>query len=336
MQLSRRQLAVLQAVAEAYIDAGSPVGSADAARRLAGRKLASATVRTVMAELTAAGLLQRPHVRGGAVLTDAGLRAYVNEGCVPRLHPWDRKQLDDLAKNAPHDALPTSLGEGLARLSGQMAVLGIPRFAGSSFREIGIARCGLGRVVVFFVSPGGQLQQSVVDVDHNLSDSDLIAIQNLLNAKLTQRTLAEVRTLLERELQDQPSLRDRLRRLALELGIRALPAPETELVIEGTAQLAAQPEFREHDKLHGLLDAVERRALLLRVLERLGSTVTVMLGSEHQVSDLPDLACVGMTCQRSQRAATVALMGPARMDYSRLVPMVSHAAGLFERYWART
>lgn len=339
MNLTTRHKTILRLVVEEYVATGAPVSSARVTSRQKGRKLSPATVRACMASLTEIGLLQQPHTNAGRIPTECGLRHYVDGSLSPRLHPWDRTHLDAAVQGPATGALPARLGHSLAVISGQVAVVGVPRFAGSTFREIGLARYGVGRFVVFFVSPGEQVQQKMVEVDFDLSSDELQRIQNFLNERLTHRTLSEVRASIRVELANHEAQRDRLRRSALEIGLKALPDPEMELSIDGTAQLASQPEFADVGKLRSVLAAIEEKQVLLQLLDRVleETGITVVLGSEHHVSRVRDLACVGGGCDApsGERSAAITLMGPARMDYDRLVPLVRYATMLLGRHWGQ-
>ena len=136
---------------------------------------------------------------------------------------------------------------------------------------------------------------------------------------------------------------DHLRRQALEIGARALPEPvpegELELIVEGTSHLVGQPEFADLRQLRSLLEAIEDRHALLQLLQRIldGAGVKVVLGSEHLVRPLEEVACVGSTFHGpAGQPVAVTLLGPARMDYGRLMPLVDYATKLFGRYWEIT
>ncbi|MEZ4273326.1 MAG: HrcA family transcriptional regulator, partial [Myxococcota bacterium] len=131
-----------------------------------------------------------------------------------------------------------------------------------------------------------------------------------------------------------------LQRCAFELGLRALPLPEMDVVVEGTFRLAKQPEFADLEALQSVLQAIGTKQTLLELLDRIFDSrdVTVMLGSEHHVSSVGYLACVGgsWVSESGNEAAAISLMGPPRMDYGRLVPLVRYATEIFGRYKART
>jgi heat-inducible transcriptional repressor len=336
MELDRRSNTILQLVVEAYIHHAQPVSSSAVARLRPELGLSSATIRAVMADLEASGLLHQPHTSAGRVPTERGLRTYVDNLVSPKLRPWDRTRLEATAANTDYAAFPAQLGQTLSGLSGQVAVVVVPRFLGSRFREVGLVRCGTGRFLAYFVSPHGLIQQKLVEVDFDLSQDDLQRIQNFLNDRLRDRSLDEVRLLLQEELRQAREVSDVLRAQALEIGQHVLPELELEVLVEGASHLLDQPEFADLHKLRTLLKTIEEKETLLRLLDHLldNAGVKVMLGSEHPLRAIPDLACVGSAwTARSGDRTAIGLLGPTRMDYGRLVPLVQYASELFGRFW---
>lgn len=330
----RRANAILQLIVEAYIRHAQPVSSSAVLQNNPELDLSSATVRTVMADLESMGLLLQTHTSGGRVPTERGMRLYLDNLVDPKLRPWDRKSLDRAAAQcADANAFSRQLGLALAKLTGQMVVLAQPRFLGARLREVGLVRYGERRVLAYFVSPTGLVQQKLLTLDFDLSSLDLQEIQNYLNTRLRDRNLLEVRRLIAQELADTSAHRDRLVAQALRIGASLLPDVQLDVFVQGTSNLLDQPEFSDLRKLRGLLRVLEKKQTLLHLVARLleHTGVKVMLGSEHDVPDAKDLACVG--CAVHSGGTAVSVLGPSRMDYGRLVPLVQYAGQVYERFW---
>lgn len=338
MELDARARAILQAIVEAYIDDAQPVGSTTVLHRQPDLNLSPATVRHVMAELEEAGLLWQSHTSAGRVPTDKGLRCYLDGLMNPKLHPWDRSRLDAAAALPDPSDFPAHLGESLAGLSHQVAVVAVPRFLGSRFREVGLVGCGGRLVLAYFISQGGLVQQKRVELDFEPSETQLVEIQNLLNERLRGRTLEEVRALVAEELARAEITWNELARRAFAVAQRVLPDSALDLVIVGASHLVDQPEFADRDKLRQVFKTIDDRTALLKILTQLldGAGVKVILGSEQTLPAVTDLACVGGAWSGpGGRYAAISLLGPARMDYGRLVPLVGYATELFGRFWER-
>ena len=332
-----RRSTILQLVVDAYIQHAQPISSSTVARLRPDLGLSSATIRATMVELEEAGLLHQPHKSAGRVPTERGFRTYLDSLLSPKLHPWDRTRLEETAANTESADFPALLGQTLSGLSRQVAVVATPRFLGSRCREIGLVRCDAKRFLAYFVTPNGLVQQKLVEVSFDLSADELTRVQNFLNARLHNRTLGEVRILIQQELTQARDTHDLLRQQALELSQRVLPELELEISVQGASHLFDQPEFADLQKLRALMRTIAEKETILRLVDQVLDTVgvRVMLGSEHGLwAVLPDLACVG--CAWSGPAGyktAIGLLGPSRMDYGRLVPLVQYATDLFGRFW---
>jgi heat-inducible transcriptional repressor len=338
MSLDTRARTILQLVVESYIGNAEPVSSATVSQRGKALKLSPATIRSAMAELEQQGLLHQPHTSSGRVPTELGLRTYLDGLMSPKLHPWDRSRLDAIAAQTDLADFPANLGQSLAGLSGQVAVVALPRFFSSRVHEVGLVRVQAGRFLAYFISAGGLVQHKVVEVEFDLTSDEVVWVQNFLNDRLKDKSLSDVRQSVRHELQHAEALRDSLRRHACELCERALPEGDMRVVVEGATHLVDQPEFADVDKLRQVLRALDDKTALLKLLDRIldSSGVRVVLGSEHQLREVPELACVGSRwTSPSGHSGSVSLIGPTRMDYGRLVPLVRYAMQLLEGYCQR-
>ena len=335
MKLSSRQARILQSVVDLYIDSACPVSSSAIVESSRDLGVSAATIRHIMAELEEAGLLQKPHKSAGRMPTEVGLRVYLNHRTTPALHWQDRKKLD-ACQVADSEAFPQALTQKISQISGQLTVVALPKFSGTRFKQIGLVRCAPGKLLVWFVSPSGLVQQTMVENDFGLSSEELIRTERFLNEKLSNRTLAEVRAIVDRELRSERARYDAFLATAMTISLQALPPAEYALYIDGASSLAKQPEFADAATLHQLLSAIEDRENLLELLDNLliQQGVQVVLGSEHQVGTIHHLSCVGSPVHTSEPETPIlGVLGPARMDYPRLIPVVGYASELLSNYW---
>ncbi len=338
MTLDVRARTILQAVVETYLEDAVPVSSGAVLRRQRGLEMSSATVRTVMAQLEETGYLYQPHTSAGRVPTEIGWRVYLDGLMSPRLRPWDRTRLEAVAAQTGTEGLALQLGESLAGLSRQLAVVAVPRFLGTRLREVGLVRCDAGRILAYFVSPSGLVQQKLVELDIDISADELGHIQNVLNARLAGRTLQELRLLVQQEIDGDYEHRDELERRAFAIAARLLPETAFDVVVVGASHLLEQPEFADVGKLHAVLRAIEEKHTVLKLIEKVldGSGVKVILSSEHHVEELSELSLVGSAWSGTAGStAAISLLGPSRMDYERLIPLVGFATELVGRRWER-
>ena len=336
MDLDKRLNMILQLTVEIYIEHAQPVSSAAVRQRAPNLGFCPATVRTLLAELEALGLLMQPHKSAGRIPTERGLRTYVNHLAAHKLHPWDRTRLQATTRESNTTEFPTQLGQALANVSGQMAMVAMPRFLGSRLREVGLIRCDAYRVIVYFVSPNGFVQQKLVTLDIDIEADELMRCQNYLNSLLIQYTIVQARQVITTQLAQARHSRDLLQEQLLTMYEQILPDVQMEVLVEGTSSLLEQPEFADLQRLRALVRTIEEKEILRNLLNQILATdgVQVMLASEHNMQRVADLACVGCSwTDASGYRTAIGLLGPSRMDYGRLMPLVEYATQLFGAYW---
>ena len=341
MPMTRRSRTILHHAVELYLQEGKPASSGKIAKAIASegvRAPSPATIRNELSKLESLGLLTKPHSSAGRVPTETGLRDYLDHGLRSRLHPWDRNRLQKATTDQDAD-LPTSLSHALSGLSGQMAVIAVPRLPRVALREVGLVRAAAGRFLVYFVFGANRVHQRLLELEFDLTDTELQTVQNMLNDQLSRRSVAEVRRWIRQELETERENKSSLRTRTLEVASKSLPEPELHLVVEGASNLASHPELGDLQRLHELLRAVEQRAALLELMDQIldHGGVQVILGSEHTVAQIAGLSCVGSapTPAPSPGTGAVTLLGPTRMDYKRLVPLVDFAGKLLAECWDR-
>lgn len=328
LPLSERQQTVLRALVRAYVGAAAPVGSATLSQTLS-VKLSSASIRNTMAELAELGLIEQPHASAGRLPTEQGLRLFVDE--LMRAHDvvgWERRtiamQMGELGVDDPLEAASTVLAERTRQLG--FAVL--PRLDRVALRHVSLIRLSRERVLVVLVSLSGATYQRILNDDRSGAQAELERIEAEFNQRLGGHSLLELRELLEVE-------RERLRGRAAELQHRTLLAAVRALTGEARARgdvllssrtpVLEQPEFHDPERVRGLLLAVEAREALLtfldQVLEQPGVVVT--FGGEVGLPELRDCAVVTAPCAAgAESLGLVGVLGPSRMDYPRVVPLV--------------
>ncbi len=333
MDLSTREMAVLEEAVRLYIRTGEPVSSRKVARS-SQLGLSPATIRNVMADMEERGLFVQPHPSAGRVPTDASLRLYVERlARRKRLSEGARRKLQARLEEAHPD-----LWEDLQWVARILA--DVTREAGLAVRPLGdepvveavfLAPLSSTRVLGVVVTAGGAVVRRVLTLDTPVPVDDLRSAANRLTAACQGRTVGEIRKLLEAAAEEGPGetagepLRDDLTRsLGLEL-FSDNPA-ETELVITGTELLFERPEFKEVPRARRALEALadgDRIAGALRERLAEGEPAAVIIGDESEVTSLGRLGIVAtLFFREGRKVGAVGVVGPRRMDYERIVPAV--------------
>ncbi len=326
LQLTDRQETVLRALVSAYVGEAAPVGSASLARLLP-VPLSSASVRNTMSELTELGLIEQPHTSAGRLPTETGLRVFVDCLMDPRSPvEWERRLIAGALEDAGPESSPRRASQLLSERTSQLGFVVLPRLERVVLRHLSLIRLSSERVLAVLVSASGVAYERLFDDSESGSQAELDRLAIRLKERLAGCTLLELRGALEREARDLRS------RAALLHAVRTLAqeaSREGDVVFSTHLALLDQPEFHEPTRLRELLEALETRESLLavvdRVLERPGVAVT--FGSEVDEPALRRCAVVTAPCGEGSVGA-VGVLGPSRMDYGRVVPLVDLFARL--------
>jgi heat-inducible transcriptional repressor len=336
-ELSRRQNALLLAAVQEFINTAEPVGSQQlAARHHLGVR--AAMVRNLMSELEEAGFLKQPHTSAGRIPTDRAFRYYVD-----RLTPsspigfHDRTQIELHYSAPPADfnEIVRDTSRLLALMTGHAALVMAPRLESVMLERVQFLRLREFEVMAVFVPITGGVQSRLVQTARDHTQEELDRMAGYLNDSLHGRTLENARGWIEERLRDDRAAYDAFVRTALTLGGAATRSSSTaELYVEGGSKAVEQPEFADPGRLRELLRALEDKTALLNLLERslTHEGPMVSIGSENFDARLSALAIVAASYASGiTPLGSLAIVGPVRMDYDRVIPLVSYTARALSR-----
>jgi heat-inducible transcriptional repressor len=211
----------------------------------------------------------------------------------------------------------------------------VPRLQSTVFRRIEFVRLSARQVLAVFITQSGMIQNRLIETAEEFTAGELEQITNYLNQAMRGLSIREARALILAEMAQEKALYDRLLQRAFRLSEEALAeVADGEVIIEGTSHLLEQPEFTDLDRMKRLFRAFEQKSLLLSLLDRglLDLGVQVIIGGE---TEYPELAgCSLITASYSGRRGTLGalgVIGPSRMPYSTLIPIVDYTAGMISR-----
>jgi heat-inducible transcriptional repressor len=346
--LGERARRILASIVDDHIHGGEPVGS-QAIARLPGVDCSSATVRAVMADLEAMGLLEKPHTSAGRVPTARGYRYYVDAllHLQPPL-PAEKKLIETRAIEARGevDGLFAEASRTLHRLTRHAGVVATPRPQAERLRRIEFVQLREGRLLAVLISRTGRVQNRLLTLDRPYGESELVQAENYLNQLLTDLTLEEARAKISAEMEADKTALSQLEARALALGSKAIdvehdvvrssgapPAGNavraSVLHLEGQASLLEEPTLA-HDlaKIRALFKALDEKERLLSVLDKalVAEELCIFIGAESGIYD-PALSIVAAPYRREgEIVGALGVIGPTRMDYSRVIPLVEFTA----------
>lgn len=331
-ELSYRAKQILYAVISEFVATGQPVGSRTLSKK-AEIDLSPASIRNVLADLDELGYLVQPHTSAGRVPTDKAFRLFIDalmhvQQLSAQEHARIRAHIDGVAQASGRDMIRET-GKLLSELTGTAAVVVVPRTEAATLRTLRFVPVGQELLAVLVMS-NGAVQNRFVGA--TATEQDLVPLHNLLDDVIEGRTLRELRDLFARRLATERVQADGMRKRAFELGEAALSgmtAQQGELVIEGQSKLLAQPEFKDAQGMKTVMTALDAPEKLIALLD---ATITaggaaVVVGSEAGNLGGGQLSIVGAAyTDHGQRAGALGIIGPTRMDYPKVVPLVTATA----------
>jgi heat-inducible transcriptional repressor len=333
--LSARQERVLRAVVGSYVGGGTPVGSSTIAQLLP-VNLSAATIRSVMSELSELGLLGKSHASAGRVPTELGLRVFVTQLLSRRdLGDYERRDIADAMEDAHGDAVMRVASDVLSRHTHQLGFAVTPRLERLVLRHASLVRLSTTHVLVVLVAQSGVAHRCLIE-DPGLSDqADLDRIASALNDRIAGRTLPEVREALAQEVRALRSQADRFRARALRIAERALaavPGGPGDLVLGTWLALLDQPEFRDPERLRALHRAIETEERLVALLDEiLRKERGPRVAFSDEIGEPALRHCALVVAPYGGTAAPLGVLGvvgPSRMDYARVIPLVDYLSQL--------
>ena len=330
--LDKRAQVLLKTLVERYITEGQPVGSRTLSK-YSGLDLSPATIRNVMSDLEDLGFISSPHTSAGRVPTPAGYRLFVDTLLVIRpLESSAMSQMEDQLHPDNPQRVIQSASQLLSQLTRFAGVVLTPRRRTITIRHIEFLKLSEKRVLLIVVTPGGDVQNRILATDREYSPGELTSAANFINQNFAGHSFEDVRARLHAELSEMRQDMIVLMSAALEAGTQAIAETSEQYVISGERNLLTMGDL-SHDmkRLKQLFEMFEQKTLFLRILDLSlrSEGVQIFIGGESGVS-APDEVSV-VTAPYSvdgEVVGTVGVIGPTRMAYDRVVPIVDVTAKL--------
>ncbi|MBN1883293.1 MAG: heat-inducible transcription repressor HrcA [Deltaproteobacteria bacterium] len=333
INLDNRARRVLMAIIEDYIQMGDPVGSRTISKKR-GIDVSPATIRNIMSDLEDVGLLVQPHTSAGRIPTENAFRFYVDHLVQVRDAIKDPQNFEANINPAGMEIkdIVREVSRILSKISHCTSLVRSPRFAETVFKYINFVKLSENRILAILVSRSGMVHNKLIIGDEELNTDKLNWMSNYLNDLLSNLTLMEVRRKIIKEMEDERTRYNELLFKALSMS-RALIEDEVEedLIIGGSSYILDYPEFTDVEKMKKIFQAFENKGLLLKLLDKVSRAegIKVFIGSESNIQDMIDCTLIASPYKREGRiVGSVGVIGPTRMDYARVIPVVDFTAQL--------
>jgi len=341
-QLNERSREIFRQIVESYLATGEPVGSRNISRLIT-VPLSPASVRNVMSDLEQLGLIYAPHTSAGRLPTELGLRFFVDALMqVGDLSEPERQSIQSQpASVGKAQTVEAALGEALTRLSGLTRAAAVVLTAKSNVRlkHIEFVRLEPARALVVLVAEDGQVENRVLDLPPGVPSSALTEASNFLNARIRGRTLAEARLELETALAESRSELDQLTQKVISAGLASWSGgagEDRQLIVRGHANLLEDLHAMEDlERVRLLFDDLETKRGVIDLLGRAerADGVRIFIGSENKLFSLSGSSTIIAPYNdgAGHIVGVLGVIGPTRLNYARVIPMVDYAARIVSR-----
>jgi len=334
--LSAREKTVLRYVVHDFIETATPIGS-----RFISRKhedvlgLSSATIRNIMSDLEDQGYLGHPHTSAGRVPTDLGYRVYLDT--LMEMERLSREDLREIHKNLgtmeaanEQDLVLRESSRLLSRISRQLGVVSAPDLNSGTFEKLELVQISSSRLMVIISLRAGLVRTIMLEVPSEIAREKLEEIGRHLNERLSGLTLDQIRETFPERVREVQDDQTGLIRLFIESVDRLFPAGRSDrLHIAGAETILEQPEFVNPRDLRGVIELINNEEIIIHVLAKTESRpheITVRIGNENADEKLRPYSVITSTYSLGDVSGTIGVIGPTRMRYSRMIPLVDYVA----------
>ena len=340
-ELSDRARDIFRMVVEAYLESGQPVGSRTLSR-LPVLNLSPASIRNVMQDLEEAGLLAAPHTSAGRVPTESGLRLFV-DGIMQVAEPRAEERRAIAAQVRPGDPIEEAISNATAALSGLSACAGIVLVPTQepAIRQLAFAPLSPHQAVAVLVGGDGSVENRVIDLPQGVTAATLAEVGNYVSARLSGLTLHQAQARLAAEISAGEAALDEAARELIARGLALWSrdgARRPVLIVRGQANLIDEQAAADLDRVRGLLDELEGKEEIARLLDRAreGAAMKIFIGSENELFALTGSSVIAAPYRGADGkvVGVVGVIGPTRLNYARVVPMVDFTAKTLSRLMA--
>lgn len=338
--LSERARAVFAQVVEEFLASGEPVGSKSLSQLPGGLGLSPASIRSVLHDLEAAGLLASPHTSAGRLPTDTGLRLFVDgmvEFAAPGAAERAAIEAELGAGEADTEMLLDRVGGVLSGLAGCAAVVTVPR-AEMIIAQVAFAPLSERRALAILIGRDGSVENRLVESETPLDIARLEEAANYMTERLAGLTLAEAAERLRSEIASERAALGRAAKRIVEQGLAVWSRDEpgrAVLIVKGQAHLLEDAAAADLDRVRRLLEDIDGKEDLLGVLDmaREARAMKIFIGSENKLYSLTGSSVIAAPyeAREGRMVGVVGVIGPTRLDYARIIPMVDYTAQTVSR-----
>jgi heat-inducible transcriptional repressor len=346
---------ILSAIINEHLVTGEPIGSKVIAEKFANSAgLSSATIRNVMSELEDLGLVEQPHTSAGRIPTDKGYRFFVDNLIGVLTVSNDDLSLinkalglNELDGSETPDKIMEKTSRLLSALSQNVGIVVSPNLAKDRLQHIEFVNLSENRILVILVSAPNIVHNKIIRLKEIFTSDELDRTARYLNARFSGKNLAEIRTEILRLMHEETTLFDKFLQTAIILCSQSIEDEEDsfgEIYIDGTSNILSKRDFADFERLRQLVRTIEEKSRLVQILNEclvhnspIRGNVQVVIGSENVNSSLQNCTLISAPYRvgNGETIGTLSVLGPTRIEYARMISIVSYVANVLEQMIAK-
>jgi len=333
-ELNQREKAILRSIVQQFILTATPVGSRNITKKY-DIGFSPATVRNVMSDLEDSGFINHPHTSAGRVPTDKGYRYYVDSLMdIEKLNTKEKvlieNGLSSIADEA--DELVKITSRLLSSITRQIACVTYPNLESGILAKIQIISLTSTRILAAISIKSGLVKTITIELESELKESQLESVQTLLNEKLSGLSLEEIRSTFKERFIDADEDQKPIIRLFVDSVDKLFKDDfkSDRLIVTGAKNIIQQPEFENPENFQGIIELIEDKDVIIHIMEKSSESkneeVYISIGSENIEKKLKEYSFVSKEYKFGETSGTLGIIGPKRMEYSRIIAIVDYLA----------
>jgi heat-inducible transcriptional repressor len=339
-ELNQREKAILRSIVQQFILTATPVGSRNITKKY-DIGFSPATVRNIMADLEDSGFINHPHTSAGRVPTDKGYRFYVDSLMdIDKLNTKEKglieKSLSSIVDEA--DDLVKVTSKLLSSITKQIACVSYPNLESGILEKIQIISLTSTRILVVISITSGLVKTITMELETELKESQLGSVQSLLNEKLVGLSLQEIRKTFKERFKDADEDQKPIIRLFVDSVDKLFKddIKSDRFVLTGAKNIIRQPEFENPENFQSIVELIEDKDVIIHIMEKSSESkneeVYISIGSENIDKKLQEYSFVSKEYKFGEAGGTLGIVGPKRMEYSRIIAIVDYLAKILTEH----
>jgi len=327
-ELSERKYKILEAIIRNYLETGEPVGSRTISK-YTDLNLSSATIRNEMADLEELGYILQPHTSAGRIPSDKGYRLYVDQMLADKEKEVEELKEMLLEKSDQMDRLLEQTAKALAVTTEYTAMVSAPK-GGNRLKFLQLSRVDSDHMLVVVVSEGNMIKNTIIEVDSDLSDENILKLNILLNTHLNGLAMEDINLAMITAMKQQAGIHSDIIGEVIDAVAAAIKNDEElKIYTSGTHNIFKYPELSDNTKASEIITSLEEKTVLRDIVtetlsgDKADSGIQVYIGEETPVEGMEDCSVVAATYELEEgMKGTIGIIGPKRMDYDKVIGTV--------------